>query len=218
MFETEIRIEFFSDWHIGSGLGSGPVADSVLNRDIHGLPFIPGRAVKGALREGAWRLGLCRKDLAAIVDYLWGTASLARASNRPGKLAVASGRLPRDISDWLLNLDRETRSQFVGDMTMIRFQTALDQNRMVEPQSLRAIECGMPGLFFISHIVIDAPALGDEWLASYFVAVCAAVKSIGGDRARGLGNCVICPQNGKQGRIAIPGELKIDLSQPVEVA
>lgn len=218
MPEIAIRIEFISDWHVGSGLGSGPVADSILTRDINGLPFIPGRAVKGALREGAWRLALCRKDLADLVDVLWGTASLERVSNRPGKLAVDSARLPRDIAAWLLAQDVETRSQYVGDMTMIRYLTALGPNRMVRPQSLRAIECGIPGLFFESQIAIDAPGLARDWLAAYFAAVCAAVKSIGADRARGLGNCRIYPAGSKTGSIDIPAPLDIASLQRKEVA
>ncbi|MBD5641614.1 MAG: hypothetical protein HDQ91_04265 [Desulfovibrio sp.] len=217
MFETEIRIEFISDWHVGSGLGSGPVADSILNRDINGLPFIPGRAVKGALREGAWRLGLCRKDLAALVNYFWGTASATRASNQPGKLAAGSGRLPGELEDWLLAQNPVARTQYVSDMTMIRYQTALAENGMVRPQSLRAIECGIPGLFFTSQIAIDAPGLDQDWLAAYLAAVCATVKSIGADRARGLGNCRIYPQNLKGRPAKVPGLLDVNLLRPAEV-
>lgn len=49
----EFILTFLSDWHIASGLGNAAIADSVLHKDINGLPCISGRAVKGALREGA---------------------------------------------------------------------------------------------------------------------------------------------------------------------
>lgn len=218
MFETAIRVTFLSDWQIGSGMGGGPVADSILIRDINGLPYIPGRALKGALREGAWRLGLCRKDLADLVPYLWGTASTTRASNVPGKITVASGHLPEDLTAWLLSLDPDSRARYVSDMTMLRVQTALEDERQIKASSLRTLECGIPGLFFQSHIAIDAPDLAQDWLAEYFGAVCAAVKSIGADRARGLGACLVEPAMRPAKTVTLPAPLESELSQSVEVA
>lgn len=202
MPEYELKIDFISDWHIGSGLGDGAIADSILNRDANGLPWIPGRAIKGALREGAWRLALCRKDLEELVSYLWGSNSQDKISNQPGRLAVGPGKLPDDLANWLLGQDRGTRAEFVSDMTIIRKQTALDANRMVKPHSLRAIECGIPGLYFTSSLSIEASELKDDWLRPYLAAVCASVKSIGGDRARGLGRCKF--SIGASGEISLP--------------
>lgn len=210
MFETKIRIEFMSDWLAGSGLGSGPLADSILYRDGDGLPCISGRAMKGALREGAWRLGLCRADLGAVVDCLWGTESVDAPSNTPGLVKVGPARLPEDISAWLLNLPRPERAQYVSDMTIIRTQTALDEGKMVKPQSLRSMECGIPGLFFLCHVSIDAPSLDRAWLQTYLCAVCAAVKSVGADRARGLGNCRISLADHAD-KAAIPGQVNVNL-------
>lgn len=193
MFESVIRITFLSDWHVGSGLGNGPVADNILYRDTDGLPCLSGRAVKGALREGAWRLGLCRADLAGAVDYFFGTSSVERVSNMPGRIAVGSARLPGDVSAWLLSLDAGKRALYVGDMTVLRAQTALDDRKMVRGGSLRTTECGIPGLFFEAHVELDAPAIDRAWLEAWFAAVCAAVKSMGADRARGLGHCRVEP-------------------------
>lgn len=207
MFETELRINFLSDWHVGSGLGDGAIADSVLNRDTDGLPWLPGRAVKGALREGAWRLGKCREDLEFMVDYLWGTDSVAKISNEPGKATVSSGRLPEDLAEWLLRKDPASRAQYVGDMTILRIQTKLDRNKMVVPHSLRTIECGIPGVFFISSVAINAPKLDDNWLKTYLAAVCASVKSMGADRARGLGQCEISMSGQKDAFTRLPAQI-----------
>lgn len=209
MFETKITISFLSDWHTGSGLGDGAIADSILNRDVNGVPYLPGRSIKGALREGAWRLGQCRTDLAKMPDYLWGTHSQAHVSNSPGKITVGSGQLPQDIYNWLAACPPETRRQYVADMTMLRRQTALGKDKMVEPHSLRTIECGIPGVFFQSFVTIDAPALDQEWLGKYFAAVCAAVKSMGADRARGLGACSISAAGCEMKRIELPEPITI---------
>lgn len=218
MFETEIRVSFLSDWHIGSGLGDGAIADSILARDDNGLPFLPGRAVKGALREGAWRLGRCRPDLAFMVEYLWGTRSTAAVSNTPGKIMVGGGRLPDDLADWLLSRDPKTRRHCVEDMTLLRMQTALDEDKMVRDHTLRTTECGIPGLFFTSPVSIDAPRLPDAWLKVYFTAVCAAVKSMGADRARGLGHCLIRPKDAGDGPVELPAPFHTDVLHNTEDA
>lgn len=201
MYETEIRIEFLSDWHIGSGLGDGAIADAVLARDSKGIPTIPGSAVKGALREGAWRLGLCDQGLAALPDFFFGTASETRASNQPGIVCVGQASLDKSLRSWLEGQDN--RSVYIQDMTTIRQQTRLDARKMVVPHSLRSIECGIPGLIFTSQLAVAAPAGTDAWLEAYFNAVCACVKSIGGYRSRGIGRCRLLP-SGKKGH-CLPG-------------
>lgn len=45
------NVEFYSDWHCGSGLASGAEADSVVIKDSSGLPFVPGKTLKGLINE-----------------------------------------------------------------------------------------------------------------------------------------------------------------------
>ena len=45
------RIKFHSDWHCGSGLVAGADVDALVVKDKDGLPFVPGRTIKGMLRE-----------------------------------------------------------------------------------------------------------------------------------------------------------------------
>lgn len=198
MPEYKIAIEFISDWHAGSGLGDGALADSALNRDANGMPWLTGRMLKGALREGAWRLALCREDLKSPVYYFWGGA------DKPGKIAVGPGNLPADVADWFLRQTPGERAIYVKDMIIIRQQTALEKDGTPKAHSLRATECGIPGLVFESRVAIDESAAPEAWFAAYLAAVCACVKSVGGDRARGLGNCRIRVA-GQSGRISLPG-------------
>ncbi len=46
-----LRFSLSSYWHIGSGVGAEAVADAQVLRDGDGLPLVPGRTVKGLLRE-----------------------------------------------------------------------------------------------------------------------------------------------------------------------
>lgn len=200
MLETDITITFLSDWHVGSGLGNGAIADAVLNRDVNGLLWLPGSAIKGALREAAWRLALCdAQNLKWLEDFLFGTNNVTdRTVNKNGLVEVGEGRLQKDLRAWLLALKPQERAAFVSDLTFIRQQTKLTADKQVEPHSLRAIECGIAGLSFHSCIAWLIPQEAHPWFKQYLACLFANVKSIGGDRARGLGRCKIaCAQTGK---------------------
>ena len=54
------KIEFFSYWHCGSGQTAGADVDELVVRDVSGLPFVPGRTLKGLLREAVTNILLLR--------------------------------------------------------------------------------------------------------------------------------------------------------------
>lgn len=213
MTKYKLLIEFLSDWRVGSGLGDGAAADAVINRDADGLPFIPGRAIKGALRESAWRLALGRGELAPVENFLFGGSSEnadggewepdAERSSRSGKMLVGQGRLPADLRAWLLSQEPRERDLFVGDMTVIRRQISLDEDGQTVSGSLRAMECGVPGMSFECEIDVDWPD-DSQWGGAYLNALCAGVKSIGADRSRGLGRCRVSVVGAPRERVKYP--------------
>ena len=188
MMEGELHIRFFSDWHCGSGLGESHLADAVICRDHDGIPILPGRAVKGALREGAWRLCALGEDYEQAASLIFGSVSHGGAVQQAGHVHVASARLPQDIRDYLRSLPHEDRTRQVSHMVSRRSRTAL-QDGMAHSGTLRTLECGIPGLAFVGRLTFDLPETAASCLLPYMAAVCAAVKSMGGDRARGLGRC-----------------------------
>jgi CRISPR/Cas system CSM-associated protein Csm3 (group 7 of RAMP superfamily) len=46
-------IRFYTYWHCGSGLSGGSSSDATVIRDRDGLPFVPGKTLKGHLREAS---------------------------------------------------------------------------------------------------------------------------------------------------------------------
>lgn len=206
MFETELTIEFISDWHVGSGLGNGAIADAVLARDADGIPIIPGSAIKGALREGAWRLGLWGGKLwrDQLPQWLFGSARDDSLSNQPGIVMLGEGLLERDLLAWLENQPPAVIRDVVGDMTLVRMRAKLTADRQVEPHSLRGIECGIPGIVFTAPLAADCPREWQDWLAAYLNAICACVKSMGGDRSRGAGRCRVSCRGGENLPVALP--------------
>ncbi|MDO5537585.1 MAG: RAMP superfamily CRISPR-associated protein, partial [Desulfovibrionaceae bacterium] len=152
-----LSVTFLSDWLIASGLGDGVLADAVLVRDHDGLPWIPGRALKGALREGAHRLAQARPDLKRAENLFWGTRNTELDTNRSGLLRVSAARLPDSLRQALREAAPEEREALVRDLTVIRRQTALDERGNTIDHSLRASECGMAGLTFTAELDLCLP-------------------------------------------------------------
>ena len=53
MKDITFKITFFSEWHCGSGLSSGSDLDALVIKDKDNFPFIPGKTLKGLIREAA---------------------------------------------------------------------------------------------------------------------------------------------------------------------
>ena len=53
MKTIKYNIALFSYWAIGSGTGQGKGLDNILLKDDDNLPFIPGKTLKGLLRDAA---------------------------------------------------------------------------------------------------------------------------------------------------------------------
>ena len=73
-----LRIEFLSDWHIGSGMGRPGDIDRLVQRDRHNLPYIPAKTVTGIWRDACERVayGLDNGHTNGVwhqwVNYLFG--------------------------------------------------------------------------------------------------------------------------------------------------
>jgi len=64
----EIKLEFLSDCHIGTGQGRLGTIDAEIRRDPDGLPFVPAKSLVGVWRDAC-------ETVAATFD---------RAADRPG--------------------------------------------------------------------------------------------------------------------------------------
>lgn len=51
MKEISYKITFYANWHCGSGQAAGADVDALVIKDAQGLPFVPGKTMKGLVRE-----------------------------------------------------------------------------------------------------------------------------------------------------------------------
>ena len=215
-------ITFYSDWQIASGVGDGYLADSYLCRDAEGFLYLPGRAVKGALREGAHRLGLARPDLAQCETLFFGSRSQGEGFNKSGALTVGEAKLPEEVLSALRAVNPAERAIFMRDLTLLRSQTALE-NGTAKNASLRTQECGIAGMTFEGTLEVttrlfmtsEQQCPDEAWLKGYLAAVCAASKSMGSGRSRGLGQCTIALAASATQVVSLPASFPVNVSRRV---
>ena len=56
MITVWLTFELLGYWHVGSGRGSGAAEDASVIKTPDGWPYVPGKAVKGLVREAAQTL------------------------------------------------------------------------------------------------------------------------------------------------------------------
>ncbi len=198
--ELEIRLHGY--WHAGSGLGSATGADAQVTRTAGGLPFLPGRTLKGILRE-AVELGAryewirtTSQDLVAwfgtplvrgeplgeAIDQL----EEARYASDSGCLRVGSARLGRGerAAQW----ERWARCAAHAPQRDLLFHelasTALDAGGVAKSTSLRLIEVAVPVHL---HAEIEGPPAALDAIA----AALPLIRAVGAHRTRGLGRATL---------------------------
>lgn len=207
--EYKVKLTFTSEWLVASGLGDGYVADNELTRDSNGVLFLGGRALRGALRESAWRLALCRDDLKKAENFFFGTASTAVENEKCGCLTVSDGLLSDGVHDYFTALNYAERSNLMQDLITYRVQTSLQgESKLVKKGSLRTLQCGIAGIIFEFSLIVDAKVKTD-FLNDYLLCLCSLTRSIGSNRSRGLGNCELELFDSKGCSIAKSGSQKL---------
>jgi len=162
MTRSLLTIEFHDYWHIGSGRGEGKHLDSVVDKDESGLPFVPGRIIKGLLRDALHRLevwnnpGINLDSTEMTTQELFGgivsdLSTTTRHDTTPGCLFVGDARLPEDLRIWLSHSDQITQRQNLYRQV---FSTAINESSgSAKENSLRGIEVVIP-LTLISQVEV----------------------------------------------------------------
>ncbi len=176
MNELKYKIEFFSEWHCGSGLSAGADVDALVVKDPDGLPFIPGKTLKGLIRE-------------AVEDYAHFAGVDVNAEALFGIEADRSGQQCKGILYFTDATLSEAEHQAIISnrvqdlMYQKRSRTAIDAKGIARDHSLRSIETVVPCTMYAS--IINLPDNAREPLTTAL----SLVKRLGVNRNRGLGRC-----------------------------
>jgi len=188
-----LKVDIRSYWHAGGGRGAGAVLDAVVHRDPHGLPVLPGRHLKGLLRDAlrraeAWGwAGYGPGITRALFGGPAGDGGERRSE--AGCLRVSDAALPEDLAAWLAHeaggrahLPRLFRGLYA---TAVEHDsgTALDR-------SLRGVEVTVPLTLQATIQPLPGRAPPSDW-ARLIDGVLPLVDAVGGHRTRGLGRAVL---------------------------
>jgi CRISPR/Cas system CSM-associated protein Csm3 (group 7 of RAMP superfamily) len=185
----EYQIEFFSEWHCGSGLAAGADVDALVVKDKDKLPFVPGKTIKGLIREAADVLTLFGEQQAAKMKTLFGNEADAESgADNHGCLFFSNAELSKAEHDAIV----ESRTQ--DYLYRTKASTKIDDNGIAQDASLRRIETVVPCT--LTGSITDVP---DEDVANLETAM-KYIKRMGINRNRGLGRCQFTATNIKEAK------------------
>jgi hypothetical protein len=173
-----VEFDMLEYWHAGTGTGMGPHLDAVVTKSPAGLPVIPGKTVKGLLREAA-RTAEDWGDLpAGTTDRLFGVSSEEDAPRAPGALWFTDARLPEEVEAWARAGGRALLSHLYPAIA----STQLDENGIARDKSLRRIQVTVPMKL---TALVEGP--DEEGWVPTLTRTAPLVRSLGSHRHRGLG-------------------------------
>ena len=205
MATRTLKFHLSSYWRVSSGKGADALADILVLRDANGLPIIPGRAVKGLLRD-AMNLATLSGTVRPKNILRWFGSDLpgysAQAEEHEQKLEAArfetteadlwfgSAHLPGSWGEWA----RENRdSEILRSLFAFQSATAIDDHGMAEQHSLRVSEVTVP-------LELQAEVRGPDddlsWIQD-LKATLPLLRYLGSRRNRGLGRVDVTLEDGK---------------------
>ena len=191
------KITFYSDWHCGSGLSSGADLDLLVIKDKDKMPFIPGKTMKGLIREAI-------EDLKEL-DVKYKTKDLISILGAEAKVKV-NKESEADIEDNSgneLSFDKQGCCFFknaeLEDNLKIHVKnnnlqdflyhsiasTAIGEDGVADEHSLRKIQVTVP--CELTGEILDVP----QDYFDLFSDALSFIKQLGQNRNRGLGRCSI---------------------------
>ncbi|HRG22497.1 MAG TPA: RAMP superfamily CRISPR-associated protein [Saprospiraceae bacterium] len=189
-------ITFLEYWQVSSGLGIGSAADSECLKDRYGLPYIPGKTLKGLWRDAFLFSGQEKniaqyfgKDAEEIVkndkkseNQKDPIIALQNKNSEPGRArwsnATLSSALIHELKD-----KNELKAQFYTSVT----STAINENGIAKAKSLRTAQVCLP-ITLLGEIVLPD---GKDNAADLFIKAAPWLRRMGMGRNRGFGRCIV---------------------------
>lgn len=176
------EIQFHADWHCGSGLAAGADLDALVVKDENGLPFIPGKTIKGLFREAIEDFmsfeGKTEIDEKSAFVKNFGYFDDKEQKER-GEAFFTNAELP----------ENERKAIVANDAARFLYRsilsTAIDENGLAIEHSLRKMQVVVP-----CTLIGEIQNVSQE-IKSEIVKAAKYIKRLGQNRNRGLGRCTI---------------------------
>jgi CRISPR/Cas system CSM-associated protein Csm3 (group 7 of RAMP superfamily) len=188
MSKRNITFTFLSPWHMGSGFGEGAHIDSLPVKTAGGLPYIPGRSVKGLFRESVQSAEECGWLKAGTTATLFGSrdGKISRYETTPGLLRFSSATFGDAMESWALESDddgKRMNAAAVQQLFISLAATRIEDDGIAGDKTLRKIEVALP---VDLTAVVEADTDDEEWVEALGMAA-SLIRQAGTHRHRGLG-------------------------------
>lgn len=182
--DIKYKIQFHTDWHCGSGLAAGADVDALVVKDKDGLPFIPGKTIKGLLREAiegirGYQGKACDGAFINTFGYFKDKEEMAR-----GESFFTNAELCQQERNTII-ANKAERFLYRSIASI-----AIGENGIAKEHSLRKMQVVVPCTLYGE--VKDVPeSMIDELMNAF-----KYIKRLGQNRNRGLGRCTISIEKG----------------------
>lgn len=157
-------ITFLDYWHLSSGLSAGARLDSSVIKDNDGIAFVPGKTIKGLLRE-----------MAETFDKEFALKSFGGEGTLQGTCYFSNATLDDGTKKEIV--DNHLQHKLYDEIS----STKIGENGIAEDGSLREIEIVVPLTLYAE---IEHCEDKDKMIQAMKM-----VKRMGLNRNRGLGRC-----------------------------
>lgn len=177
--KIQYSIQLHSYWHCGSGLAAGADLDALVIKDADNLPYIPGKTIKGLIREAVDDL-LTFKNVSKEPDDYMETFGYFDDKDDKQKAETFFGNA--------VLRDEEARAIKGNNLSKYLYtslaSTEINSEGVAEDHSLRKVEATLPCILIGE--ILDIPT---QEMADYILEAMKLIKNLGMDRNRGLGRC-----------------------------
>jgi len=181
--DIQYKIEFFSDWHCGSGLAAGADVDVLVVKDKNRLPFVPGKTMKGLVREAVENILQFQDNDTFDTNKLFGYFD-NKEKKEQGELFFGNAELSETHKNAIL------ANNATDYLYRAIASTAIGEDGIAIEHSLRKMEVVVPCILegMIHYIPEENKELIENGLKY--------IKRLGLNRNRGLGRCQITTKEG----------------------
>lgn len=185
MERYRLKIELLSDLCAGNGKGYNSSLDTDVCQDKYGFPYIPGRRIKGILRECALELSDWGYEIDP--DTLFGKEGDSFAPVRIGSAELESADTIRQMIEDNPNVSVFAPQNVLNCYSYIRTNTAVDyETGVADDQSLHNMRVVNKGTVFYADVRLKYPKMKD-----LLERCCVVYRHMGLHRTRGLGEVCV---------------------------
>lgn len=187
----KLKLDIQSYWHAGSGMSGGAYADQLAIKDVNGLPYYPGRSLKGVLKDAFITAQHAEwfNTTTDVVGLLFGS----EGPDGQGVIQISNAELATTESQYFRQHPDAIKHLFeVKQSTSIERETGTAKH-----ESLRSIELCIP-MSLYADIQFDYSQLSAELVnqlqtdtQNWIQKVCPLIWNIGSQKQKGLGEVVV---------------------------